>query len=50
MAIEMQVNDDTNASAGGAVFMTILGLAFAVLAAGVYEPLFRSPRRTRLSP
>ena len=40
MAITMYVNDDPNASGGTAVFMTGLGLAFAVLAVVVYRPLF----------
>jgi hypothetical protein len=41
MAITMYVNDDPNASAGNAVFMTALGAAFAALALWVYRPLFR---------
>jgi hypothetical protein len=41
MAITMYVNDDPNASAGNAVFMTALGIAFAALALWVYAPLFR---------
>jgi hypothetical protein len=41
MAITMYVNDDPNASASNAVFMTALGLAFAALAVWVYRPLFR---------
>ena len=40
MAITMYVNDDPNASGGTTVFMTGLGLAFAVLAVVVYRPLF----------
>jgi len=47
MAIAMYVNDDPNATAGNAIAMTILGLAFAMLAVSVYLPLFRSKRRTR---
>ena len=39
MAIAMYVNDDPNASAGSAVFMTTLGLAFAALAVVVFKPL-----------
>jgi hypothetical protein len=41
MAIAMYMNDDPNASAGVAVFMTALGLAFALLAVILYRPLFR---------
>jgi hypothetical protein len=44
MAIAMYVNDDPNASAGNAVFMTVLGLAFALLALALYRPLFGRPR------
>jgi hypothetical protein len=47
MAIAMYVNDDPNAARGNAIAMTILGLAFAMLAVSVYLPLFRSQRRTR---
>jgi hypothetical protein len=42
MAIAMYVNDDPNASAGGALFMTGLGLTFALLAVSLYRPLFGS--------
>ena len=42
MAITMYLNDDPNASAGSAVFMTTLGLAFAALAIVVFRPLFRT--------
>jgi hypothetical protein len=35
----MYVNDDPNASAGNAIFMTVLGLAFAALALALYRPL-----------
>jgi hypothetical protein len=41
MAITMYVNDDPNASGGSAAFMTGIGLAFALLAVGVYWPLLR---------
>lgn len=44
MAIAMYVNDDPNSTAGSAIAMTILGLAFAMLAVAVYAPLFRSQR------
>ena len=47
MAIAMYVNDDPNATVGNAIAMTILGLAFAMLAVSVYLPLCRSQRRTR---
>jgi hypothetical protein len=47
MAIAMYVNDDPNATLGNAIAMTILGLAFAMLAVSVYLPLFRSQRLTR---
>jgi hypothetical protein len=47
MAIAMYVNDEPNATVGNAIAMTILGLAFAMLAVSVYLPLFRSQRRTR---
>jgi hypothetical protein len=41
----MYVNNDPNASAATAAFMTILGLAFAMLALTLYRPLFgRRPR------
>jgi hypothetical protein len=43
MAIAMYVNDDPNASAANAAFMTLLGLAFAVLAVALYRPLFGPP-------
>jgi len=46
MAIAMYVNDDPNATAGNAIAMTILGLAFAILAVSVYLPLVRSLRAT----
>ena len=46
MAIVMYINDDPNASAGSAAFMTLLGLAFAVLALAVFRPLFGRPPRT----
>ena len=46
MAIAMYANDDPNASAGNAAFMTVLGLAFAVLAVTLYRPLFGRPPRT----
>jgi hypothetical protein len=50
MAISMYVNDDPNASAGAAVFMTVLGLAFAALAVVVFLPLFaRGAEATRRS-
>jgi hypothetical protein len=42
MAIAMYVNDDPNASAGLALFMTGLGLAFALLAVVLYRPLLWS--------
>jgi hypothetical protein len=42
VAIAMYVNDDPNASAGLALFMTGLGLAFALLAVVIYRPLFGS--------
>jgi hypothetical protein len=41
MAIAMYVNDDPNASAGSALLMTGLGVAFALLALLLYRPLFR---------
>jgi hypothetical protein len=44
MAITMYVNDDPNASAGNAVFMTALGVSFGLLALWVYTPLFRGAR------
>jgi hypothetical protein len=40
MAIAMYLNNDPNASAANAAFMTILGLAFAMLALTLYWPLF----------
>jgi len=43
MAIAMHVNDDPNASAGDAAFMTVLGLAFATLALMLARPLFGRP-------
>jgi NhaP-type Na+/H+ or K+/H+ antiporter len=42
MAIAMYANDDPNASGAEALFMTALGLAFAILALVVYLPLFGS--------
>jgi hypothetical protein len=42
MAITMYLRDDPNASGGNAVFMTVLGLAFALLAIVLYRPLFGS--------
>ncbi len=39
MAITMYLNEDPNGSAASAAFMTALGLAFFVLALGVYRPL-----------
>ena len=41
MAITMYINDDPNASGGATVFMTALGLVFAVLALYLYRPLLR---------
>lgn len=41
MAITMYLKDDPNASGGNVVFMTALGLAFAVFALFVFKPLFR---------
>jgi hypothetical protein len=46
MAIAMYVNDDPNASAGNAAFVTVLGLAFASLALSLYRPLCRKARTT----
>jgi hypothetical protein len=40
MAIVMYVNGDPNASGGNVVFMTALGLVFAVLALVLYQPMF----------
>ena len=40
MAISMYAHDDPSASAANAVFMTVLGLAFATLALAVFRPLF----------
>jgi hypothetical protein len=45
MAIAMAVNDDPNASAATTAFMATLGLAFAVLGAVLYRPLFSTARR-----
>ena len=45
MGIVMYLNDDPAASGGGAVFMTALGLAFALLAVILYRPLFGSAAR-----
>jgi hypothetical protein len=42
MAIAMYVNDDPASSAAVALFMTGLGLAFALLAVVLYRPLFGS--------
>jgi hypothetical protein len=42
MAITMYLRDDPNASGGNAVFMTVLGLAFALFAVVLYRPLFGS--------
>jgi hypothetical protein len=47
MAIAMYINNDPTGSAGNAVFMTVLGLAFAVLAGTVYRPLFGRPPGAR---
>lgn len=44
MAIAMYVNDDPNASTGNVVFMTLLGLSFAVLAIVLFRPLFTRRR------
>jgi hypothetical protein len=40
MAISMYARDDPSATAANAVFMTLLGLAFAALAFVVFRPLF----------
>jgi hypothetical protein len=37
----MHVNGDPNASTGGTVFMTVLGLVFAALAVWLFLPLVR---------
>lgn len=50
MAIAMYVNDDPNASAGNAVFMTALGAAFALLALWVFRPLLQTPRTEHQQP
>jgi hypothetical protein len=42
MAVTMYINDDPNASAGSGLFMTGLGVAFALLAIVLYRPLFGS--------
>jgi hypothetical protein len=42
MAITMYVNNDTNGSGGSAVFMTLLGIAFVVLAVLVLRPVLRT--------
>jgi uncharacterized membrane protein YvlD (DUF360 family) len=42
MAIAMYVNDDPNASAAGAVFMTALGAAFLTLALWILRPLLQA--------
>lgn len=47
MAITMYVNDDPTASAGNAVFMTLLGAAFVALAVVVLRPL--RPGRSKAS-
>jgi hypothetical protein len=44
MAITMYVDDDPNSSGASALFLTTLGLLFAVLALSVYWPLFRATR------
>jgi hypothetical protein len=51
MAITMYLNDDPNGSAGGAVFMSALGLAFLALAVLAFRPLLHEPgeRATRPS-
>lgn len=41
MAITMYVNDDPNASGGATVFMTMLGLVFALFALYLFRPLIR---------
>lgn len=41
MAITMWVNDDPTVTGGTAVFMTVLGTAFALLAVVVFRPLVR---------
>src|SRR5829696_1061114 len=46
MAIAMKLIDDPNASVAGAVSMTALGVAFAVLALVLYRPLLRPPAPT----
>ena len=50
MAIAMYINDDPNATAGNAVFMTALGLAFATLAVVLYWPLVRPQSRSEPRP
>ena len=50
MAIAMYVNDDPNASAGSVLFMSGLGVAFALLALVLYRPLVRSSSRSGSSP
>jgi len=45
MGITMYVNDDPNASGPGAVMMTVLGVAFAIVALWLYFPLFSSAKR-----
>lgn len=47
MAITMYANDDPNASGASALFLTALGLVFAVLALYVYWPLFRANRLSK---
>jgi hypothetical protein len=44
MAVSMYVNDDPHGSAGNALFLILLGLAFFVLAILVYRPLMRCRR------
>jgi len=46
MAMTMYINDDPNASGVAASFMTALGVAFTVLAAFLYRPLFAARRHT----
>jgi hypothetical protein len=45
MGITMYINDDPNASGPGAVMMTVLGVAFAIVALSQYLPLFSSAKR-----
>lgn len=46
MAITMYVNHDANGSGGNVVFMTALGLAFAVFALILFKPLFQADAHT----